>query len=328
MEVKPKFDFSDITPDVITEHVNKITTPYEITAQDLLMKKVEKIPCLVDPVFQKVGLGSLAGSSDVGKSAMLRQLAVAIVAKEKHFIGFPIHAEHHSVICASTEDEETATSYFLNKQNAGNEHKPEDLKGLRFIFDTHDLLNELDKRLTTKSADLVIIDAFADLYGKSMNDTNQVRFFLNDYSQLAQKHQCLVIFLHHCGKRKEDERPSKHHLLGSQGFEAKMRLVVELRADQLNPELRHFCIVKGNYLSSEYKKESYVLKFDENMLFHNKQEREAFEYLERLDNAESKQKYEKALDLRDNKGMNYDQIAKELNYKSKGTVTKLFKKYE
>lgn len=335
--LNPSFDYTNIEQDVnhdpsigandILEHTDKLITPDEITAADLLSRKIEEIPCLVHPVIQQVGLASLAGSSDVGKSAMLRQLAVSIVAGEKHFLGFPIRARHHSSIYVSTEDEQLAISYLLNRQNKGKGFMPDQLNGLRFVFDSHDLLNELERRLTAKPADLVIIDAFADLYGKSMNDSNQVRFFLNDYSQLAQKHQCLVMFLHHVGKRKEDEAPNKHNILGSQGYEAKMRLVIELRNDHMNPKQRHFCIVKGNYLPSEYKRESYVLRFDENMLFHNTDEREPFELLERMKEDASKAKYEKAKELRE-QGYTYEQIAKELKYKSKGSVAKLFKKYE
>lgn len=55
-------------------------------------------------------------------------------------------------------------------------------------------MEELDKRLSAKPADLVIVDCFSDLYMGSMNESNQVRLFLNQYSQLASKHKCLIIF--------------------------------------------------------------------------------------------------------------------------------------
>ena len=47
--------------------------------------------------------------------------------------------------------------------------------------------------------------------------------------------------------------PSKHNAIGSQGFEAKMRVMMELRPDPVRHDIRHLCIVKGNYLSEEYK---------------------------------------------------------------------------
>ena len=46
-----------------------------------------------------------------------------------------------------------------------------------------------------------------------------------------------------------------------------MRLVIELRKDLNNPNLRHLCIVKGNYLPQSAKESSIVLEMDENMVF-------------------------------------------------------------
>ena len=86
-----------------------------------------------------------------------------------------------------------------------------------------------------------------------MNENNCVRSFLNAFSQLAIRHNTLVIFLHHTGKRTESLAPSKHNAIGSEGFEAKMRLIMELRQDPEHHNIRHLYIVKGNYLSAEYK---------------------------------------------------------------------------
>jgi len=64
--------------------------------------------------------------------------------------------------------------------------------------------------------------------------------------------------------------PSKEHLLGSQGFEAKMRTVIELRKDYEFPDkYRNLCIVKGNYLSEKYKNESYKFTFHEDLTIHS-----------------------------------------------------------
>lgn len=250
----------------------------EITAADLLRRKVESIPCLIEPIFQRVGLAAVAGSSDVGKSAFLRQLAFEVGTGQSHFLGWPIRAKHRSAIYVSTEDDENATAYLLYSLNKQRQRNPADCNGLRFVFETHDLLNELDRRLTQAPADLVVVDAFGDLYTGDANKTNQIRQFLHDYSQLAQKHECLVLWLHHTGKRTDDEAPSKHNVIGGQGFEGKMRLLVELRRDHHDHSRRHLCIVKGNYLPDEYKTDSYVLQF-ENFLFQQTSERIAFDQL-------------------------------------------------
>ena len=88
---------------------------------------------------------------------------------------------------------------------------------------------------------------------------------------------------------------SKDNLLGSQGFEGKMRLVIELRKDNSTPSKRHLCIVKGNYITEEFKKESYVLEFTEKMIFIKTTERKTFSALlsptfKKADNTKAKEK--------------------------------------
>lgn len=250
-----------------------------ISAAELISREIEQIPCLVEPILHKTGLACIAGSSDTGKSSLLRYLCMCVVSGKSDFLGFPIHAEYKRAIYVSTEDDEIAISYLLRKQNEDLQEEASSLEGLRFVFDTENLIYDLDMELTKQPADLVCIDAFSDIYRKSMIEGNQVRSFLNEYSQLGQKHQCLMLFLHHCGKRTENVAPSKHNLLGSQSFEAKMRLVMELRNDLTDNTMKHLCIVKGNYLPSDHKNESYRLHFTNNMTFVNTGERIPFENL-------------------------------------------------
>jgi len=238
-----------------------------------------EFPTLLKPIFPKVGLIALAGSSDTGKSTFLRQFVIHVASRMNDFLDFPISKTHSNAVILSTEDDEYATSYLLNKQNNTLKFPPEAFKSLRFIFETDDPVNRIDQELSQAAADVVIVDVFADLYGGEMNATNKVRSFLNRFGELAKKHETLIIFLHHTGKAKDRSEPSKHNLLGSQGFEAKMRLVMELRKDINDPGIRHLCIVKGNYLPEEFKKESFALKFDENMVFHNTGNRVPFDEL-------------------------------------------------
>jgi len=297
----------------------------EITGETLLQSNIEKIPCLVDPFLQQVGLACLAGSSDVGKSTLLRQLIITIVLREKYFLGFAINAIHYNGIYVTTEDDQAAISFLLHKQ-AGH-RRPEDLKNLRFIFDYENLLSELNDKLTAWPADIIIIDCFADAFGGDLKDTQKIRTFLHPYQLLAAKHQCLILFLHHTGKRTENLEPSKNNLLAGQGFEAKMRLVIELRADAMNPTHRHLCIVKGNYLPAKHKRESHVLSFDEATFnFSNTNERTPFELLaKQTDTDNSKVKWEQAKELKA-EGLTYQQIAERIGYGSKGSISKLFDK--
>lgn len=300
-----------------------------LTGEDLLKQGRESLPCLVEPILQKVGLACIAGSSDTGKSSFLRQLCYSVASDAERFLDFRLNAQYHSAIYVSTEDDESAMQFLLNKQNKDWNAYNEKFGRIRFLFDTTNLLQDLDSMLEETPADLVCIDAFTDLYSGELNKSNQVRCFLNGYSQLAQKHQCLVMFLHHCGKRtEEDKTPSKHNLLGSQAIEAKMRLVLELRSDNENPNLKHLCIVKGNYLPSTFKNESFVLSFSENMTFTDTQDRTPFEQLVKMPVGNPskedviREKMATAKMLR-KQGLTQQQIADAMNV-NKSTVSRWF----
>lgn len=298
----------------------------EITGEMLLNRNVQEIPSLLSPLLPKVGLACLAGSSDTGKSAFLRQFSMCVAAGTDSFLGMKLNVRYRSAIYVSTEDDEIANAYLMARQNQQLNLHPSALRGLRFLFDSENVVEELERRLSASPADLVIIDCFSDLYMGSMNESNQVRLFLNQYSQLANKYKCLIIFLHHCGKRTENFMPSKHNLLGSQAFEAKMRLVLELRTDIEDVSYKHLCCVKGNYLSAEYKTESIKLKFSENLTFSETGERVPFENLLPI-SSDNETKYNAIKQLQ-NDGLTLEQIAKKVGYKDKSGVSKFLARYE
>jgi hypothetical protein len=323
----PKFpigsiDFSD--QDSILEELRKEPEPtpaaikLTVGADELLSRQVKALPMLLDPLLPKTGVGCIAGSSDGGKSSFLRQLGFQTAAGEQEFLGFPLYAKHRRVIYVSTEDDSMAISYLLNLQNRGKHYTPDQLAGLQYLFETENLLQNLEASLTAAPADLVVIDCFSDAFGGkgTMNESNHVRGFLNPFKELADKHQCLVMFLHHTGKRTEQLEPSKQNLLGSQGIEAKMRIVLELRQDPHDPTIRHLCIVKGNYLPHGYKDESFALLFDENMLFSNTGHRTPFEHLVKIKVERSPEQREQLIEQVKElsvQGKSQREISKQLN---------------
>ncbi len=252
---------------------------YLVNGCNMLSTPCESVDSLLEPILPRVGLAALVGSSDSGKSTLLRGLAMAVASGAGHYLSFRLSARHHRAIYVATEDDQTALAPLMHRQIRELMLPPEAYSSLDFIFDTENLTETLDLALSNSPADLVIIDAFADLYTGPMNENNRVRSFLNTYSQLAHKHSTLIIFLHHTGKRTESLTPSKHNAIGSQGFEAKMRLVMELRADPERHHIRHLCLVKGNYLPAEYKHDSFELNFSEGLNFSSTGERVPFALL-------------------------------------------------
>jgi hypothetical protein len=236
-----------------------------ISALELLRMDITEIPCLVKPLLPLTGLAAIVGSSDSGKSCFCRQLAIAICKGERQFLGFELAVRTGRVIFVSSEDDLIATASLLKRQVGSQEQDNQNFSKLGFIFETQGLVIRLDKELTNNPADLVICDSYGDLV--TISDSNamvQVRQYLKSYSYLAKKHNCLILFVHHLGKRTEGNEPSKHNVIGSQGFEARMRVVLELRPDEENR--RHLSPVKGNYLAQDMKRSSFVLLFDESSL--------------------------------------------------------------
>ena len=123
----------------------------------------------------------------------------------------------------------------------------------------------VDKELSEKPADIVIIDAFGDVVKGDLNNMTVVRSALADYKTLVDKHGCAFMFLHHVSKASRG-KASKHQLNGSQGIEGKMRTVVMLNKNE--GDSRSISIVKGNYTKDRLKNIEYPLLFDDNMVFH------------------------------------------------------------
>lgn len=251
-----------------------------MSAKELLELDVDNIPMLVKGLIQKTGLVGITGSSDVGKSCFLRQLVLSIVGGKKKFIGFDLNVKSASAIYVSTEDTMNDIAFLIKKQLNNPAKIDECWKKLYFVTETESIFNRLDRMMEKLKPDCVVIDAFADIYAGDFNMATSVRSPLNKFKNLAQKHGSVFIVLNHVGKRTEKSKPSKHNSLGSQGFEAKMRMLAEIRMDPIDQDKRHLCIVKGNYISNEEKSKTYVLKMNtDNLLFEPTNDRVDFSNL-------------------------------------------------
>lgn len=282
------------------------------TGEDLINNSITEVPMLIPPLFQQVGLASIFGSSDVGKSSLARQQCIMVVASDK-FLDFNVNAKHHRAIYVSLEDDLFAISPLFKKQAKALGLEASQLKGLEFIFFSDNIISELDQRLTANPADLVVIDPYSQVCSKDMYKANEVRDVLAEYQNLAIKHRCLIIFIHHTRKTGESLNPSKNNALGSQAFEAYLRLLLEVKSNINNPDKKHVCVVKGNYVPSKFKRDSFDFEFTKDLIYKSLGTRTPFD---RLDVHESKisdlkQEYEKIIEMRNN-GMSLRNIGEEL----------------
>tara|TARA_B100001093_G_scaffold440382_1_gene440873 strand:- start:251 stop:1216 length:966 start_codon:yes stop_codon:yes gene_type:complete len=239
-----------------------------IPADSLFNLKYEEGKFLVDKLIPRASLTGFVGESDTGKSSFLRQLAVSMVYGDSEFLGFKINGGCRNVLYVSSEDGNVATSEWLKKHIGEDLPNEELLSKLHFVYNTDKITSDLREVVIKNCIDLIIVDAYADIFEGNMNHSNEVRTFLNQYSNLANEFGTTIIFLHHTNKSTVG-KPNKHSISGSHGFEAKMRSVLMLTLDANNGELRNLSVVKGNYLSSKEKSECYVLKFNEQLSFEN-----------------------------------------------------------
>jgi len=293
-------------------------TAFTLITDDSLRQEKQ----LLEGVFETTGLACIAGATDTGKSMLLRDLGIAISQEDDTFIGFKLNRKSNNVLFISTEDGKSKTAELLRIQTEGLIDNS--LNRIHFLFNPDDAYAEARKALEKITADIVFVDCFQDAFQGDAIKSNEVRNYLNKWQKLSEEKECLIVFLHHTNKRSEFDAPSKHNLNGGQGFQAKMRTVVELRADPIDKNKRHFCIVKGNYLKPEQKDRSFVLYFDsENLRFTSKGERADYDSLyEPKVDFERVGLYKKASLLK-SEGLTNKKIAPHLGV-SESTVSRLF----
>ena len=180
-------ELQDDIPDELIEFVYDFDKEPDIPEDafvsgfDLFSFDLEEVPKLVEPFFQKVGVASLVGSSDTGKSTILRQLALCVALGKSNWMGFKLNLTNKKVIYVSTEDDKYSVSIAIKKQLKSldfiKEKESEFLHNISFVFDTSRLLAQLTQRLKDNPVDLIVIDAFTDVFTKEINSSTEVRRF-------------------------------------------------------------------------------------------------------------------------------------------------------
>ena len=255
------------TKRLTTMAITNTSSPLQTTSmRELLENPAERQPVLVEPLFPQCGLGAVIGSSDCGKSTLLRQLS-ACVACGRDFLLWKTFPVHKRVLYVSTEDDSSAMSELLKRQNKAWQLSKEEAERVEFLFSCDCIAEKVEACLVAKPVDLVIIDTFGDICKDDISQSNNIRNLLNLFADTARRHGCFILFAHHIRKTGENTAPSKLNALGSQAFEAKMRVLIELRRSKRNKDLLHLCIVKGNYLPNDYKQQSFDLQTDSDMNF-------------------------------------------------------------
>jgi KaiC/GvpD/RAD55 family RecA-like ATPase len=223
------------------------------------------------PIFPQKGTAVLAGKPDTGKSQLARQLCIQVALGEKTFLDFKLSQVHNRAIYVATEDNQEATTFLMSKQFKGLDRDV--VENLRFIFaetmEQKEILKKLDSELKLCPADLVVVDSFGDIFlGDDANKNIAMRKTVKSFDEIAKKHNCLILFVHHINKVAYKQSPSQEQIQGGSGLVQKVRLAIIL--SEGNGNERYFTVVKGNYCPKEIKENSLKLEFsEETFLFTN-----------------------------------------------------------
>jgi len=237
------------------------------TALEIVQNADDEVPMIVENLLPKKGLAAIAGESDSGKSTFLRQLGLSIALDMDKFLGRKLNTKHNRVLYVSTEDalENLGPGLKVQVETLSNK-EDEALKNYYFLDDLTEFGNTIAELTKSEKLDLIIIDCFSDFIKRDMNSANEVRNVLNKLNLISRKNDCLIMVLHHVRKSANNSQSaSKSDLLGSTGFEGKMRSVLML-LNGVNNEQKKLRIVKANYLSPKIKEKDIILSF-KNRLF-------------------------------------------------------------
>lgn len=217
---------------------------------------------LVYPIIPRSKISMLAGKSDVGKSMFYIQLCTAIILGKRKFLDMPMEPKYKRALIITTEDDRYDIRFRLSRQLAGMKLNKAQSVNLKVVDDTTEIVPVLEVELSLKRYDLVVIDAFGDVFEGNINATNDVRRFLTSISMVLNRYQCAALIIHHEGKATTKKGPQKDKILGSSGIEQRCRSVAILSAEPKIPGRRTLQVVKGNHISDEEKAKVHRYIFD------------------------------------------------------------------
>lgn len=241
------------------------------TAVELMALGDNEPKYLMPPIFPQIGTAVLSGKPDIGKSQLARQLCIHVALGEETFLDFELNFVHKRAIYVATEDNREATRYLMGKQFEGLGKEP--VENFRvMVADTMNqkqILKRLDKELKKLPADIVVVDSFGDIFeGEDSNKNMAMRKTVRLFDQIANRHSCLILFVHHVNKAAYRQSPGQEQIQGGSGLVQKVRLAIILFEGEGNK--RYFSVVKGNYCPKSYKEKSLELLFsEETFLFTN-----------------------------------------------------------
>ena len=212
---------------------------------------------LWDGLLPSNEIALLAGIAGYGKSTLVRQLAVAIVRGESHFLTRPLNAPNRRVIYVCCEDGQRTTSRILKSYGGNTED------GLILLFASQlslaEVLSELADEVHQAPVDLIVIDSLGNLLDGEQNSNSDAQGFYSEFAWFAER--TLVLFLHHVRKGDHRSAPDQVNIRERVRSLQRARAVLMLTGNKHSTE-RHLHMEKENDVSDLFKSDALLLEFD------------------------------------------------------------------
>lgn len=222
---------------------------------------------LWDNLVPRVGTGLLVGQPDLGKSQLAKELSIMISKGSSEYLGLKLKPIHNHVLYIFTEDQEEGVSSSLHKQLIKHSDLDQSKLSLAFLRDETitELILKIDQFCIETPVDLVVIDAFGDIFsGTDSNNNIQMRRDIKAFDDVVRKHTLSILFVHHINKSGYGKNPSQELIQGGSGLTQKVRYALFLSRN--NDGQKFLNVAKGNYSSSFYKDNRLPVDFDEDSL--------------------------------------------------------------
>lgn len=263
-----------------TDQEDKVTYSFF----DLWNDRNEELALLIPDLMPAVGLLMLLGEDGIGKTQIARQLLLNIGFGIPEFLGQPINARYGRGMFVATEDSHQDFIKAAKKQVYGLKQfenvKPgtpiDFIEGTNFD-DYKQLLTEIERLLSLSKYDVIVIDALSDLFvliNGEINSNTVARQILNPLQAIANRHQTLIIILHHASKSAMKSKRERGQILvekndcqGASAITQKPRTVLALSNDPAENKNYLHC-VKANGLPRKFKETAFKMSFNEESLLH------------------------------------------------------------
>jgi RecA-family ATPase len=309
-------------PEVCPIDINK----ERFSLGEILECKFDSVPFLVKGLIPAECISIIVGESDLGKSTLHTQLALSIVSGNRSFLGREINAKYNRVLIISSEEGIRGIGERIEKQCTVIKPDQDARNNLIIITSSSEVVYKIKKELKLNPVDLVVIDAFSDVYLGDMNISNKVRIFFNAFAEIIREFHCAIVFITHVGKSREGLSLHKNQVLGSVGIVDKARQVIMMSREKNSTSNRQLTIIKGNYVSEEEKKMAMILKFDKGTrTFDQLEERDVRNSSISPYDANREELENNVLKLRA-LGFSYEEIGNKVN-RHKSSISRIIQKY-